>query len=159
VAKKRQPGNVYWAHIESAFDSVDIYSGPSVFLANCNKLELRTVNLLAAHWCQSEVCNGGFHQFFHNSTGVLAPEALRGFSAMNIVEWEQALGQAMGFFGPKYPREQEERRKALPSPVKSARREVWDPFYELDERFYDWLKPDQDRWNRVADNYATDTAA
>jgi Domain of unknown function (DUF4375) len=25
--------------------------------------------------CQSEVCNGGFDQFFYNGTGVLAPEA------------------------------------------------------------------------------------
>ena len=33
-------------------------------------------HLYAAHWCQSEVCNGGFDQFFSNTTGLLAPEAL-----------------------------------------------------------------------------------
>ncbi|WP_369973953.1 DUF4375 domain-containing protein [Polaromonas sp. SP1] len=31
-------------------------------------------HLFAVHWCQSEICNGGFMQFFANSTGVLAPE-------------------------------------------------------------------------------------
>src|SRR5512133_2855080 len=29
----------------------------------------------ALHWTISEVSNGGFHQYFYNSTGYLAPEA------------------------------------------------------------------------------------
>lgn len=35
--------------------------------------------MFAAHFCQSEICNGGLGQFFGNSTGGLAPEAVEGF--------------------------------------------------------------------------------
>jgi len=38
--------------------------------------------LYSAYFCQFEVCNGGFSQFFSNSTGVLAPEAVEAFKAI-----------------------------------------------------------------------------
>lgn len=32
----------------------------------------------------------------------------------------------------------------------------WDPFGELDNRFYAWLEVDRHRWDLLADQYATD---
>jgi Domain of unknown function (DUF4375) len=154
MAKKRELGEAYWAKIEGSFDSVDINSDPKLFLAQFTELETRTADLLAAHWCQSEVCNGGLYQFFHNSTGGLAPEAARAFEKIGIPEWAATLRQAMDYFGHDYVRNQQKRQEALPSRVKGQKREEWDPFFQLDEEFYRWLKLDQDHWNKLADAYA-----
>jgi hypothetical protein len=115
-------------------------------------------HLFAAHWCQSEVRNGGLHQFFSNSTGVLAPEALKGFRAIGVSEWADILAEAMQFFGNSYPREQSDRLEALDG-RQGRRREEWDPFYRLDERFYEWLHAEPDRWERAADAYAEQVSA
>ena len=69
----------YWTCIEEAFDKVDIYGGGEVFLAGFRQYPDWIGELLATHWLLSEFDNGGLMQFFLNSTGVLAPEAIAGF--------------------------------------------------------------------------------
>jgi hypothetical protein len=111
-------------------------------------------HLYAACWCQAEVCNGGFHQFFSNTTGLLAPEALEGFRAIGLTEWADLLAEGMKFFGSSYPRDRDERHDLLPS-RRGSPRDAWDPFYHLDERFYEWT----DRWEEAADAYAQRVSA
>jgi hypothetical protein len=101
---------------------------------------------------RTEVCNGGFHQFFSNSTGVLAPEAVEAYRAIGIPEWAEIVAEAMQFFGEPYPRERFDRE--LPERTYGEDREEWDPFYALDERFYDWTRDGGD-WCHVADGYAS----
>ena len=110
---QRQPGETYWRLIEPFADAISIYDGPTIFLEHYRKVPIKVGLLFAAHWCQSEVCNGGFHQFFSNSTGVLGPEALDAFQAMGLKEWAALLEEAMRFFGSPYPREREKRRALL----------------------------------------------
>jgi hypothetical protein len=106
-------------------------------------------HLYAAHWCQSEICNGGLHQFFSNTTGLLAPEALDGFRAIGTTAWVEILAEAMNFFGHPFPRDRGDRQDLLPIPQRRPR-ETWDPFYQLDKRFYVWT----DSWKDLADAYA-----
>ena len=152
MANTEQPGATYWSLVEPIWDSISIYDGAAIFLRDFRAARPEVGHLLAAHWCQSEVCNGGFHQFFHNSTGVLAPEALNGFRAIGLHEWARLLEEAMRFFGKPYPREQEVRIEKLPSAA--GKRENWDPFYALDEQFYDWLHAEENRFEGAADEYA-----
>src|SRR5690606_38992919 len=70
-------------------------------------------HLFAAHWLQSEVRNGGFDQFFANSTGVLAPEAELGFKAIGMPNAAAVIAEQMAWFGPVYPREREDRERKL----------------------------------------------
>lgn len=153
MERKNIPGDLYWERIDSAIVSVSIYDGPSTFAEQFGKLKPEIGHLLAAHWCQSEVCNGGFHQFFSNSTGVLAPEALAGFEAIGIPEWAALLFSAMKVFGSDYPRDRDQRNVLLTQPD-GRRREEWDPFYELDERFYEAPVKDGFMWEEAADAYA-----
>lgn len=152
--EQSRPGGQYWALIEPVWQAVDIYHGPELFVRSFEPIPKVAGHLFAAHWCQSEVCNGGLHQFFSNPTGVLAPEALHGFQAIGILEWAAILEEAMRFFGAPYPRDREERHSRLAARP-GERREEWDPFYHLDERFYRWLRSGADRWPRAADEYAT----
>ena len=70
------------ASLYPIWDAINIYDGPEVFLTTLNHVSREAGLLFAAYFCQTEVCNGGFHQFFFNSTGVLAPEAVDGFTAI-----------------------------------------------------------------------------
>jgi hypothetical protein len=50
--------------------------------------------LYAAHWCISNVDNGGLLQFFWNSTGILAPEAREGFTIAGLKDLARVLEEA-----------------------------------------------------------------
>jgi Domain of unknown function (DUF4375) len=151
-------GERYWQLVEPVWSEISIYDGPREFLRQFRRVRPEAGHLFAAHWCQSEVRNGGFHQFFSNSTGVLAPEAVAAFRAIGLEEWASLLREAMRFFGESYPREQDKRRELLAT-VPGNKREEWDPFYALDKRFYAWLHGDPDRCERAADAYASRTYA
>jgi hypothetical protein len=150
---ERQPGELYWRMVEPIWHSISIYDGPDDFIQQFRAVRPEAGHLFAAHWCQSEVRNGGLHQFFSNSTGVLAPEALEGFRAIGLRKWASILKEAMRFFGTLYPRDRVERLERLPTGAED-KREEWDPFCHLDEQFYEWLHAEDDRWERLADAYA-----
>jgi Domain of unknown function (DUF4375) len=141
----------YWSLIEPVWLPLNRSwdKGCEEFVRQFQAVPREVGHLYAGHWCQSEVCNGGFHQFFINTTGLLAPEALAGYRAIGLAEWAEVLATAMKFFGSQYPRERTERDELLP-PRQRGRRESWDPFSQLDERFYQFT----DRWKDAADAYA-----
>jgi hypothetical protein len=70
--------------IKPHWKRVTIYEGGDPFLREYARTPEAARNLLTAHWCQSEVCNGGPHLFFFNPTGVLAPEAAIGYEAIGL---------------------------------------------------------------------------
>ena len=142
----------YWTVIEPYWEVVDIYAGPTEFLETFSAVPREAGLLLAAHWCQSEVCNGGFHQFFTNSTGVLAPEALEGFAALGRLDLAELLKSAMSFFGADYPREHEARCRALSGRLGATRKD-WDPFYSGDDQFYACLR--RQTFEEAADIFTT----
>ncbi len=106
----------YWRLVKPIWYSVSIYDGPETFLRQFGQLRPEVGHLFAATWFESEVCNGGLYQFFGNSTGVLAPEALEGLRAIGLPEWVEILAKARHFFGTAYPRDRTERRRLLPKP-------------------------------------------
>jgi hypothetical protein len=132
-----QPGTAAWRVIEPHWKVVSIYDGPISFLEGLERLPESAQHLLAIWWCDAEVCNGGFHQFFLNSTGVLAPEAFEGFQAVGLDEFAKLAEAAISKFDVPYPRDSVTRcnvLSTLENPGK--RREQWDPFFELDNRYY-----------------------
>jgi hypothetical protein len=109
--------------------------------------------LFAVLWCDPEVCNGGFHQFFSNPTGILAPEAAAGFRAVGLHECAELLDLAIRQFGEPYPRDQsarDNRLQALERPGEERR--DWDPFYELDDLYY--AAREQSRFSDRVDEFA-----
>jgi hypothetical protein len=134
-------GGGYWDILEPFWELIDIYQGPERFLETYRSAPEIPRLLFAAHFCESEVSNGGLHQFFSNSTGVLAPEAAAAFRRIGFADAAGILERAMAFFGTPYPREQEVRLERLRTRHGDAREE-WDPFYELDDQFYRTLGPE-----------------
>ena len=129
--------------------------GASYFLSCLHRVPLKVQHLYSAYWCQSDVCNGGFHQFFYNTTGILAPEAVAGFEAVGAGQLASLVGTAISRVGAPYPRDRSARLSVLPQ-ADGRPREEWDPFTDLDNRFYEWLDSESSRWDILADNYASD---
>ncbi len=119
---------------ESLLDRVSVYGTTQEYLDDIQKLAQVEVNLLTAALTHIEVCNGGFYQFFHNQTGVVAPEAKTGFAEMGLDEVSNLVRKAMNFFGENYPREQAFRMEKLDA-ITDGPRDQADPFAALDEEF------------------------
>src|SRR5688572_9891697 len=128
----------YWEHIEEAYGATSIHDGPVTFLAQFSRLPEYVGDLLAAHWALSEISNGGLHQFFLNSTGVLAPEAARGFERMGLPQVAELLREGMASFDGTYPREQLARDPFL----LAHGREFFEP---LEQRLYEVGSPNLSR--------------
>lgn len=151
MSEENLAGDEYWQVIEQFWESISIYDDPGTFSHQFSKVEPHVGHLFAAHWLYSEVCNGGFHQFFTNPTGVLAPEAAAGFRAIRLEDCAATIEEAIQFFGSSYPRGQDKRVEAL-NGVSGSTREEWDPFFRLDDGFYELVEAD--RFLKAADEYA-----
>lgn len=89
----------------------------------------------AALYGKSDIDNGGFHQFFHNHTGTYAPEMAEWLENASLTDAARIVRQAIGVFGPEFPRSQADRQRFL-AEFDGESREQWDPFFEMDNHFY-----------------------
>jgi len=146
-----QPGALAWTTVARVEDSASIHDGPAVFLTQFAALSEAERHLLATHWCDYEVCNGGFIQFFQNSTGVLAPEAVEGYRALGLTEVASTVEAAMRRLGSTYPRDRP-LRQAQVERLRSSSPLTKRPFGDLDDRYYALL-PDRS-FGKAADKFA-----
>jgi hypothetical protein len=138
----------YWRLVDPVWEQIDIYRGADVFLATYRAAEKRAGLLFAAHFAQSEICNGGFNQLFWNSTGVLAPEAVEGFQVIGMPETAEILSRAMRLLGENYPRERGERQNILAVLHKEK-------FNELDEKFFVLIEAENGGFTLAADRFVS----
>lgn len=148
---KRSSGDLAWQVIETAMDEISIYDAPASFLKQFRSVPEVVGHLLATHWCNSEISNGGILQFFHNSTGVLAPEALAGYRALGLKDVASILAKAMRKLGPTYPRARGKRWQAMGVGRSGDWPEI-DPFDALTDQYFAALK--DDRYHKAADALA-----
>jgi len=146
----------YWDQVDPYWNECPT-EDPAAYVAFYNGMPTVSRDLLTTHWVVSEVCNGGFHQLFTNPTGVLVPEAITGFCSMGLIELADIASEACSFFGQIYPRERAGRIEALERfAAHSGSPDNWNPFVQLDERFYSTLnlEEEQDRYTEKANIYA-----
>lgn len=152
-----EPGRAAWRLIEPFLDAVEIHDGPARFLNDLAPLPTAAQHLFAIRWCDHEICNGGLHQFFSNSTGVLAPEAVAGYCAVGLLDCANLVQAAVDQFRPSYPRERSERQKILQTLRRPGKtRDEWDPFGDLDRQYY--AAKDRADFESVLDRFAAQNA-
>jgi hypothetical protein len=132
LADPRDREQVWWDVIAPAFDGLRTPYEPDPRLA---ELAPGQRALYALHWARSEIGNGGFHQFLHNSTGMLANEALRGAELLGASELAELFREVRTLlFGDSFPEDQSRRIDVLESLSESGLErleELTDRFYEL----------------------------
>jgi hypothetical protein len=107
------PVSSYFELIEPLFKALTLDKGTEAFHESLSKQPESRVNLFAAHMCLAEVHNGGFLQFLWNSTGILLPEAVLGFTAIEMPTIAALVLSAAQPLGSPYPRDRDERWDAL----------------------------------------------
>jgi hypothetical protein len=115
---------------EPYYDTFNFYDGRDAWLESIRDIPEKAVNLFSIHWLHIEVCNGGFWQYFFNSTGTTAPEAIRGFAAIGMKDVSFLVAEAAAKLGQPYAGETEDRREIVGYPEERM------DFLELDRSFY-----------------------
>ncbi|MCZ8254473.1 MAG: DUF4375 domain-containing protein [Polaromonas sp.] len=145
----------YWTLIEPVWDTISIYEGGETFLAQYQASPEVSRVLFAAYWCQSEIRNGGFGQFFFNSTGVLAPEAAAAFRTLGMTRTGDLLVRAMETFKGPYPRDRDTRHRIM-NEFAQANPDAPEPFEVMDAVFFDLLDTEAGGFEAAADRYAAE---
>jgi hypothetical protein len=148
----------YWKLVEPIWKVIDIYSGAETFMKTFSAVRREVGLLYAAHWCQSEVCNGGLLQFFGNSTGVLAPEAVEGFRALGQPRLADLLVQAMGLLGQPYERERSRRNDLLDLLPDDVYDRIARPHGDFNEKFFELIYSESGGFQVAANGYAQTVA-
>lgn len=117
-----EPGNLMtlkdldlvWLGATPLHEWCDIYRDPAYLEEQYKQLSAGQRALHAVKWYKSEVDNGGIDQFFHNSTGVVAPEALAGLKLFGATVKHDRLKTIMAAFPGGSPnRDNAARRKQM----------------------------------------------
>lgn len=143
----------YWEFVEPVWDVISIYDGEKVFLDQYNKATEKQKVLFSAHWAQSKIQNGGLGQFFSNSTGVLAPEAVVAFKQLGMPKCSEAIFSAMDFFGNVYPRDKLLREECLERFYKEHGEDSI-PFEKYEDIVADQLEEENGGFWESANRYA-----
>ena len=119
------------------YEQFNFYEGREVWLASIAGVPEKAVHLFAVHWLHLEVYNGGFWQYFFNSTGTSAPEARAGFAAIGMENVAAIVDQAMARLGTPYPFDKPARERIVGPPDDRM------DFTDLDDAFYDLADTEQ----------------
>lgn len=138
TTKGMDNGDLAWAVIEPLWDAVDFSRGAKQVAATLSEATQGQKLLFAVDWCQKEVRNGGFEQYFLNNAGMLWREALGGFRAIGAIGYATLLENALSVFpGAEAHASKTERAKFLRSVPKAERNALFDP---LETEFYKLLR-------------------
>ena len=158
-------GEKFRSVIQSYWDRIEIDS-PESYKKSIDNAPAHARALYAAYFCQYEICNGGFTQFFWNSNGILAPEAVEGFVAIGQPKTGEAVQKAMSLLASPYPRNRRERWEALglligadcTSHAREAAQRMFEKgkavFKPLEKEFYTSLREEAGGFEVAADRYA-----
>jgi len=145
--------DAYFEALEPYWDRISIYDGPETFLTQFSEAPPFIQTIFAAHVCQAEVCNGGFHQFFKNSSGVLAPEAVEAFRSLGMPLVAQVVANAIARLGDEFPRDRAKRWLKL-SEFASGSADGQEPFDTEESEFYRLIETETGGFDRSADQLA-----
>jgi hypothetical protein len=118
-----------WAVIEPVWWSANIYDGPAKYELSLLQFSRSQRLVFAVFWYRSEVNNGGHHQFYSNSTGIVWKDALEAFRALDAPEFASILAESAARLGGSPSLDHHERGEQL---------DTFGPdFSDLDDRFYE----------------------
>lgn len=119
--------------IDRLWDACDIYSNRTALRSVLDLATPGQSAVYAIFWTHAEVSNGGFHQYFFNATGILAPETLEGLTRIGALRFAELLDRAMRRFPRGAPSTDGARRRHdLHGMTDGAFRELDKAFFELD---------------------------
>lgn len=164
IFSRQPPQFDYLNVLEPYRNQVDIYDSVEVFQRGFSSLPEPVQHLYAAHSAVYEIKNGALTQFYFNSSGVLAPEAVIALRALGLPISAEALENSMAELGTPYPRDYELRAELVGNifdrHVAPETDALIDRLLNLTDQFLDGLGPRCKNFdvqaNAYAKTYATD---
>ena len=98
-----------WTINEPAYWTINIYGSYDDYLESAKGFTVEQRYLNAICWYFAEVNNGGHHQFFYNSTGIVWEDALAGLRLFKMDILADNLQSVIDYFGGSVPFDREER--------------------------------------------------
>ncbi len=98
-----------WTINEPAYWTINIYGSYDDYLESAKGFTLEQRYLNAISWYFAEVNNGGHHQFFYNSTGIVWEDALAGLRLFKMAPLADNLQSVIDYFGGSIPFDRAER--------------------------------------------------
>jgi hypothetical protein len=118
-----------WAVIEPVWWTANIYDDPDQYELSLLPFSRPQRLVFAVFWYRGEVENGGHHQFYWSSTGIVWKDALEAFQAMESPEFAGILAESAARLGGSPSLHHHERVEQLETFAPS--------FNDLDKRFYE----------------------
>ena len=123
-----------WTINEPAYWTINIYGSYDNYLESAKGFTVEQRYLNAICWYFAEVNNGGHHQFFYNSTGIVWEDALAGLRLFKMDTLADNLQSVIDYFGGSVPFDREERWAIL----KDWDDEVFDFLDKKDDVLYEY---------------------
>lgn len=98
-----------WTINEPAYWTINIYGSYDDYLESAKGFTVEQRYLNAICWYFAEVNNGGHHQFFYNSTGIVWEDALAGLRLFKMDILADNLQSIIDYFGGSVPFDRAER--------------------------------------------------
>ncbi|OOH92450.1 hypothetical protein BMT54_00425 [Pasteurellaceae bacterium 15-036681] len=105
--------NSFFNIVEPMWGTISIYDGYEKYLQSAQTFTLEQRYLFAITWYFAEVSNGGHHQFFYNSTGVVWEDTLNGFKYFGMNEYADNFQKVVDYCGGTISFDREERYRML----------------------------------------------
>lgn len=131
IARPSSSDKLAFAILDVIWENADFYSDEATFLRSVEPATKGQLGIYAATWYISEVNNGGHHQFFYNSTGMVWQQALDGFTMLGAEQHGAILQQAVDMFPNSQPSTDRQIRYEQLEAIDS------DKFDPLDDQLYD----------------------
>ena len=98
-----------WTINEPMYWTINIYGSYDDYLESAKSFTVEQRYLNAISWYFAEVNNGGHHQFFYNSTGIVWEDALAGLRLFKMDPLADNLQSVVDYFGGTIPFDRAER--------------------------------------------------
>lgn len=90
--------------------------------------------MYATWWVEAEVYNGGFNQYFWNSSGEFRTEALEGYKLIGAVDHEKLMADALRVYSSVEGKLKEQQAKGTLAAFSESYKD--NPLTKLDDQFY-----------------------
>ena len=127
-----------WDITEPMWWIINIYDSYEDYIKSAESFTLEQRYLLAINWYFAEINNGGHHQFFYNSTGIVWEDALNGFKHFGMNEFANNFQKVVDYCGGTIPFDREERWNMLESLEEKNEEGFFKVLDEADDFVFDY---------------------
>lgn len=141
-----------WSITEPVWYSGNIYDGYEKYEMSLKNFSAEQRYLFAMIWLDAEVCNGGFVQFFDNSTGIVWEDAYKGYKVIGAEKLYVLMEKVIEIFGtPSFDREKrwdvlENGGDELFNKLDECADDYYKVMDELEGKIVSWIKENPEKF-------------